>query len=554
MAKADFLTTTDFVVLQALTLYVVVVRRLDQSRFCWCLTGTVIRIAHGMGLHRDGSQLDMSPYEVEMRRRLWWAIAMLDLRSAEEVGTDLWISDLSFDTQFPLNLNDTDFDLDTKELPTPRQGRADTSVVLVRYDILLLSRRVFMELGSKHPTLTSSELDSMTSQLYEHVKQRYLIHASGEADPLWWMAALVARLIMSKMRLFMYNLPTLSRSSSGLPDIVRNQIFVSCTDLIEIAQKLSTDPRCRQFKWLFLTYSNWHTLAFCLIESCRRPWTPITERAWEAAKWFDRDAIPMANRSDQMAALLPIRRLFARTSKHRETEIARLRANINEARRLDEQEQLYLPDPNMTPLPDSEKKTEEIRAKWWSMIAPEGSSPLPSVDQIRASAPNIDAQESNPPMPLNDPTRAPFNYRPGNLGALDVPDEAMGLMDEIMAQASFPVTALWPLHEMIPPKAKDDLQYPMSPESATTSRAVGGNPLSQEALALQTQAGASRGENHVPPYLWGGTYDYPAQNVTSANIAGGGNGNNNVDMDMMEADFDWRDWGQTLHNLDMSGM
>jgi hypothetical protein len=45
------------------------------------LTGLAIRIAHSLGLHRDGTNFDVSPFDTEMRRRCWWQICVLDVRT-----------------------------------------------------------------------------------------------------------------------------------------------------------------------------------------------------------------------------------------------------------------------------------------------------------------------------------------------------------------------------------------------------------------------------------------------------------------------------------------
>lgn len=46
----------------------------------WTLLGVAVRIGQGLGLHRDGTSLGLSPFEIEMRRRLWWNIVVLDAR------------------------------------------------------------------------------------------------------------------------------------------------------------------------------------------------------------------------------------------------------------------------------------------------------------------------------------------------------------------------------------------------------------------------------------------------------------------------------------------
>jgi len=98
LRNAGCLRSSDFVVLQAFTLYVVCQTPMLQTspllidnlklsclsmsmepRTLFCFTGIIVRIAQRMGLSTDGTHYTMPPFEVEMRRRLWWQIVLLDV-------------------------------------------------------------------------------------------------------------------------------------------------------------------------------------------------------------------------------------------------------------------------------------------------------------------------------------------------------------------------------------------------------------------------------------------------------------------------------------------
>ena len=132
LAKTDFLGTQELVVLQAFTLFLICVRRYDDTRFVWSLTGVAIRSATSLGIHRDGSQFGLNPFETELRRRLWWQICTLDSRASEDQGTEPSIVDAAFDSKIPRNINDTDIWPGMKEPPEDRVGFTDMSFVLVR--------------------------------------------------------------------------------------------------------------------------------------------------------------------------------------------------------------------------------------------------------------------------------------------------------------------------------------------------------------------------------------------------------------------------------------
>ena len=77
LARAGFLATQEIIVVQAFTLFLTCVRRQSDNKQVWTLTGLLLRMGHSIGVHRDGVQFGLSPFDTEMRRRLWWQICTL---------------------------------------------------------------------------------------------------------------------------------------------------------------------------------------------------------------------------------------------------------------------------------------------------------------------------------------------------------------------------------------------------------------------------------------------------------------------------------------------
>ena len=72
LARAGFLLSQDITLLQAFHLYIGSLSRdLDDSSVP-TMVNLMVNIAQSMGLHRDGEQFNLSPFETEMRRRVWW--------------------------------------------------------------------------------------------------------------------------------------------------------------------------------------------------------------------------------------------------------------------------------------------------------------------------------------------------------------------------------------------------------------------------------------------------------------------------------------------------
>ncbi|KAF4997179.1 hypothetical protein FGRMN_4074 [Fusarium graminum] len=89
----------------------------------WISTGSLVRQAVYMGLHRDPKVLaNMSVYRSEIRRRLWATILELNLQTSYDAGGPPLLSSKHYDTQLPANLNDDDL---TDEPDVERQPNGD---------------------------------------------------------------------------------------------------------------------------------------------------------------------------------------------------------------------------------------------------------------------------------------------------------------------------------------------------------------------------------------------------------------------------------------------
>lgn len=88
----------------------------------WLSTGSLLRMAMTMGLHRDPQVFPgLAPFQAEMRSRLWATILELVVHeSIDSSSMPLMISPRDFDKHVPHNLNDADLWPDTKEFPTPK--------------------------------------------------------------------------------------------------------------------------------------------------------------------------------------------------------------------------------------------------------------------------------------------------------------------------------------------------------------------------------------------------------------------------------------------------
>ncbi|PQE29949.1 fungal specific transcription factor domain-containing protein [Rutstroemia sp. NJR-2017a WRK4] len=324
LARAGFLNTNEIMTVQAFVLFLICVRRYDDTRFVWSLTGLVLRIGQSLGLHRDGEKFGLSPFETEMRRRLWWQICVLDVRASEDHGSDPSIFDHTFDTKFPLSINDADLDVDAKEFPPEREGVSEMTFVLIRFEICALSKRLQYTPPGRGPCpmgnpikLTLEEKEELINEHSKKLEEKYLQYCE-DAGPLYWVAATVARLVFAKMSLIIYHPLIQPGRPHCLSDDTKDRLLRASIEIIEYSRILETEASIKRWGWLFRTYVQWHAIAFILGELSTRGNSPIVERAWRAIDGAFDDWSGAVTSSKRGMFWQPMRKLMAKARRKRE--------------------------------------------------------------------------------------------------------------------------------------------------------------------------------------------------------------------------------------------
>ncbi|KAH8204417.1 hypothetical protein TruAng_001468 [Truncatella angustata] len=125
----------------------------DADTGVWVLVGILVNVAMKMSYHRDPACFpNISPYEAEMRRRLWRSIAVLDSAISESVGVQRLMRNVN-DVAEPRNLLDSDFDSNTTVLPP---ARPDTEPTPMLY--CLAKGRALAVFGQVTDLVTASRL------------------------------------------------------------------------------------------------------------------------------------------------------------------------------------------------------------------------------------------------------------------------------------------------------------------------------------------------------------------------------------------------------------
>ncbi|EHK47823.1 hypothetical protein TRIATDRAFT_172547, partial [Trichoderma atroviride IMI 206040] len=285
LARAKFLETDELIVLQALVIFLMSLRNHCSIRLMWSLTALAVRLAQNAGIHRDGTHFNLSPFTVEMRRRLWWSICVLDSRACEDSGHDATLPHGGADTLIPLNINDSDMAVHMKEAPRPRTGLTEMSFSLVRFEATSLFRRLqytsTSSLGQNDEDQDLAKKMNQISETQTRLHNLYLKYCDL-SDPFSWYIHTIAQIVFTKMQLVAHH-PSLRRAGyTELPKETQEYLFTSSIMILEYWLALNTEKKTKKWRWLCETYIQWYALAFLLSALCVRPESEEVERAWNA--------------------------------------------------------------------------------------------------------------------------------------------------------------------------------------------------------------------------------------------------------------------------------
>ncbi|OOF91978.1 hypothetical protein ASPCADRAFT_176596 [Aspergillus carbonarius ITEM 5010] len=212
LMAADFLTTSDLEVVQALGLFLFSNPRSELST---TLTATAVRIVEKMGLHQESTGPKISFFEEEMRLRLWWQLRGLDARSRiasipgikkppppAELGN----------IRLPLNVNDADLHPNMTEPPLEHNGSTEMMCVLMKLEVsnwcryspnaVKLFKNVLQnQVGDKR----SIKLQSRVIDELEAIYHEKYFRNSDKRIPLHRLTRNLANISIARLRFAIYH-------------------------------------------------------------------------------------------------------------------------------------------------------------------------------------------------------------------------------------------------------------------------------------------------------------------------------------------------------------
>ncbi|KAE8140626.1 hypothetical protein BDV38DRAFT_280119 [Aspergillus pseudotamarii] len=292
--KANYLMSCNIGVLQAYTLYLVAIGPYVDPCELWNLTGIAKRNAQRLGLQQEVPAAGLTPFEVEMRRRLWSQIVMHDTISAQNAGFH-W-SDIDCNIIAPSNVNDVDLSLSMKHSPAQRAGATDMIFCNLRHKVMKFMGQVN---GGQRPwALAAGEKwTSATDQLYRMEREKAVAEMEEELEleflrycdmlkPVHFLTVIVARLSLCKLRYAILAPCQHGKNGSDCTGKDRDAMFTAALKVLEYENNASSQPSIQCFLWHTHQHFTWSCLIDILEILKTQPRNEQVDKAWEQIHMF----------------------------------------------------------------------------------------------------------------------------------------------------------------------------------------------------------------------------------------------------------------------------
>ncbi|KJY02260.1 hypothetical protein TI39_contig71g00010 [Zymoseptoria brevis] len=305
LARANFLRTTKVETMQAFVMYLIPLIRGEVSRAHSALVGTAIRLAECMGLHRDGTNYNMTAVEIHVRRMLWYQLCFLDMRTCEATGPRPQIRKDDYDTKLPLNVDDADL-----LLPHPPTEDKSTwtdmtfSRMRMEYQVLRNQNWWYMfDIDKKKRSLTSVLIKIQKFRIAAEEKFLPMIDGSIPFHRLCRNILEMGCKAMHLQVLHRYLFSTTQR----MPDRLRQLLIEAALSQMEVCIVCEKDPEMREWMWYRGAYQQYHGALLLLIEVYAYPMRREAPRIWKCLDWVFELPSQMAPKQKAQLVLTDLR-------------------------------------------------------------------------------------------------------------------------------------------------------------------------------------------------------------------------------------------------------
>ncbi|CAI6308345.1 unnamed protein product [Periconia digitata] len=295
LQNSGFLKSEDRDCLTAFFLYLFSYVHSSEPKALSSAVAMAIRIAQRMQLDSEYACAQHDFLEGEMRRRLWWALLLFDVRVSQLAGGKTKSFLPIFSTRTPLNSNDSTLAASVQDPPistiiTPEVAQeqpTESIYVVVKANMGNFICHTAFHLAYNAPELlplvptpavhSSPGTNDQITHLEKMLESRYL-SLCNPSDPLHFMTIWETRSLLAKCRLMEYYRSDLESSWT------ETQFDTACQHairLLECNNTIKSSPLTKPFRWMTRFYFPFPAYIHLLKHLKRAPLDSHARDAWD---------------------------------------------------------------------------------------------------------------------------------------------------------------------------------------------------------------------------------------------------------------------------------
>ncbi|CAO2653817.1 Nn.00g105500.m01.CDS01 [Neocucurbitaria sp. VM-36] len=253
--------------------------------------GLALHMAMGLGLHKEFHDWDISPLNMEIRRRVWWTMFVFNVGAAITFGRPLAWPNKNVEVHLPRNVSDRALTSLSRTLPVQADYITTYSSVIMQSKFHVLTNDIYTRVISM-PFPSATELvrldDTLIVKWESSVPTWYRRDASipprlatGHAI-MWWRLSNF-RIIMYRPYVMFRVLQARSQDGSNVIPPAVQEAYIRClreaeTSIVAISDFWTSSPSTRMSSWYALYFLFQASLIPCVC--LRNEPTSPTSASW----------------------------------------------------------------------------------------------------------------------------------------------------------------------------------------------------------------------------------------------------------------------------------
>ncbi|EFQ36180.1 fungal specific transcription factor domain-containing protein [Colletotrichum graminicola M1.001] len=201
----NFLEVGNLTLVQALTLISNHQQKRDKPNSGYNYLGMAVRMAMGLGLHKEFQGWNISPLNMEIRRRVWWSLCVFDVGATITFSRpSVWPCE-GVEVSLPLNVDDKSLTAISKSYPAETRDITPYTAVRTQASFHIATTPIYTRVISK-PLPTANEMPKLDQELLEPWRTGVPSYFSETAtvSPKYVLAHAVMNWRCRNLRVIMY--------------------------------------------------------------------------------------------------------------------------------------------------------------------------------------------------------------------------------------------------------------------------------------------------------------------------------------------------------------